>query len=418
MQKEKRLNSILLKPSGPDCNMACEYCFYLKKSTLFSSSKTHRMSDTILEEVIRQMMLESVPEVSFSWQGGEPTLMGLEFFRKAIEFQKKYGSGKTVGNGFQTNGILINRDWAKFLKESNFLVGLSIDGPEHIHDRYRHMKNGQGSWSKVVDSAKRLLDAGVAVNALTVVNDYVVKFPEEIYDFHKQLGLNHMQFIPCVETDINDPARAAEFSVTSENYGEFLCKIFDLWRSDFSEGIPNTFIRFFDSLFYYYVDRIPPDCTFQQICGNYIVIEHNGDVYPCDFFVDSKWKLGNVMKDKLNDLLNSHKQFEFGKVKANLPEECKTCPWLNYCRGGCPKDRIRDPQDKGSNHFCKSYKMFFEKNDMQMRDIAREWKYQSELSVGRMKSSQSPGLSGKKIGRNDPCPCGSSRKYKNCCGKR
>ena len=370
---KKILNSFLIKPAGPDCNLDCTYCFYLQKAALFPETPKHRMSPEILEELIRQAMAQSSPHVSFGWQGGEPTLMGLPWFEKAVEFQKRYGEGKTVGNGLQTNGIQLGKKWARFLAEYNFLVGLSLDGPAHIHDHYRITRGGKGSWETVRDTAAMLLDAGVETNALIVVNDYSVRYPEEIYDFHKTLGLNYMQFIPCVETDPANPAAAASYSVSAEQYGEFLRRLFDLWHADIHEGVATTSVRWFDSVFHTYVGLDAPECTLAKVCGSYLVVEHNGDIYACDFFVEGEWKLGNVMTHRLDEMLNSPRQEEFGLLKAKLPEECPTCPWLSHCYGGCTKDRMRDPRDAGSNHFCTSYKMFFEHADGKLKQLAEEW---------------------------------------------
>ena len=412
----KPLSSILVKPAGPDCNMGCEYCFYLEKEELFKESKIHRMSESVLKEIIKQTLEQTSSNFSFGWQGGEPTLMGLPFFEKAVEFQQKYGRGQVVGNGLQTNGILIDQEWATFLKKYNFLVGLSLDGPEHIHDHYRSLKGGQPSWQKVMDRAQLMLKNSVAVNALSVVNDYSVNFPEDIYKFHKELGLSFMQFIPCVETNPNDKSRAAPFSVSAEIYGEFICKIFDLWYNDFENGSPTTSVRYFDSVFYSYVGMKPPECTLHTSCGIYLVVEHNGDVYSCDFFVEPNWKLGNVMQDRLIDLLNSEKQNEFGLLKADFPKDCLECKWLKHCYGGCTKDRIKDPRDKGLDHFCTSHKMFFEHADKKMRQLADDWQDQQMNNSKQQPQVQSVSQSSKKVGRNDPCPCGSGLKYKKCCG--
>jgi len=370
---KKILNSLLIKPSGPDCNLDCTYCFYLDRAELFPETKTHRMSIETLEELIKQTMQQGSHQISIGWQGGEPTLMGLPFFQKAVEFQKKYGAGKAVGNGFQTNGLLIDKEWAAFFNEYNFLIGLSLDGPEHIHDKYRIAKGGQGSWKQVDASARMLLEAGVATNALVVVNDYSVNFPEEIYAYHKALGLNYMQFIPCVETDSKNAMQAASFSVTAEKYGEFLNKVFDLWHADIADGVASTSVRYFDSVFHKYVGLEAPDCTLMKSCGAYLVVEHTGDVYACDFFVENNWKLGNIKTHHLDKMLNSSRQQEFGDMKALLPEECKTCEWLQKCQGGCTKDRIRDPHDNGSNHFCQSYKMFFAHADKKLSVLADQW---------------------------------------------
>lgn len=415
----KPLESILVKPAGPDCNMACDYCFYLEKASLFNKSIKHRMSEDILEEMVRQVLAQSEKNVSFGWQGGEPTLMGLPFFEKAVDLQRKYGTGKVVGNGLQTNGILIDDPWIDFLKEYNFLVGLSLDGPEPIHDRYRRQVNGKGTWIQVVKKAEAMLSAGVAVNALSVINDYSVNYPEEIYGFLKEKGLYYMQFIPCVEKDPIDQEKVTSFSVPPEKFGAFLCRLFDQWIRDFEDGAPTTSVRFFDSVFYSYVGLTPPECTLMKNCGVYVVVEHNGDVYSCDFFVDPEHKLGNIMESKLVDLLNSAPQRQFGKSKSDLPEECRECEWLQYCRGGCLKDRSRDPKNLGHNYFCASYKMFFLHAHETFCRIADEWKANQaqEEALQGQPQGQYRAEASKKPGRNDPCPCGSGLKFKKCCGR-
>jgi uncharacterized protein len=374
IHRKKPLASVLIKPAGPDCNMACAYCFYRDKEALFDGTPVHRMPDDVLGETMRQVLAQPIPEISIGWQGGEPTLMGLPFFERAVDFQARYGRGKSVGNGLQTNGLLLDAAWAAFLRRYSFLVGLSLDGPESVHDRYRRMAGGQPTWSRTVDAAKRLLDAGVAVNALTVVDDRSAGLAREIYEFHRSLGLVHMQFIPCVETDPADPSRAASFSAAGEAFGRFLCEVFDLWLSDFRDGAPTTFIRFFDSVFYRYVGREPPECDLAEECGTYLVIEHNGDVFACDFFVEPAWRLGNVMDGKLVHMLNSARQQEFGARKSALTGACRACEWLTVCRGGCPKDRLRDPSDGGMNHFCAGFKAFFAHADARLRALAADWK--------------------------------------------
>ena len=410
----KPLNSVLIKPAGPDCNLNCTYCFYLKKSELFPETRQHRMSIETLEVMIRQIMEQGEAHISFGWQGGEPTLMGLPFFEKAVYFQKKYGRGQSVGNGLQTNGLLLDEHWARFLRKYNFLVGLSLDGPQHIHDHYRLRKSNSGSWEIVSDRAKMLLDHGVQVNALSVITDYSAQFPEEIYEFHKALGLNFMQFIPCVERDPADPTRLADFSLTPERYGYFLTRIFDLWLDDFKDGQPTTSVRYFDSVFHSYVGLQPPDCTLLPECGIYVVIEHNGNVYSCDFYVEEQWLLGNVHQERIIDMLNSVRQKQFGMIKRQLPEECQTCNWLPYCWGGCPKDRQMDPADHGFNHFCQSFKMFFEHADPVLKKLALEWQQKNQAQVNpELRQIKIPD----KIKPNDPCPCGSGKKYKKCHGR-
>jgi uncharacterized protein len=421
--KEKPLHSILVKPAGPDCNMACAYCFYLEKDALFPETATHRMSEPILEEMIRQCMAKAGPQITFGWQGGEPTLMGLDFFEKAVDLQQKYGRGQTVGNGLQTNGLLIDDQWAAFLARYKVLVGLSLDGPEHVHDRYRFRRGGSGSWSRVVDRAKLMLDAGVAVNALTVINDYSVRFPEEIYRFHKELGLTFMQFIPFVTSDSAGRSEASPFMAPAQKYGQFLCQVFDLWHADFDGSTATTSIRFFDALFHLYVDLPPPDCSLQEECGVYLVVEHNGDVYSCDFYVDPEWKLGNILQDDLVGMLNSTRQRAFGRMKAELPKVCEECQWLRFCRGGCTRDRTVDSHGRALNHYCRSFKIFFEHAHDRLTLIAKKWKEEEALAqeaerrVMSQPAPADPGAVPGKVGRNAPCPCGSGLKFKKCCGR-
>jgi uncharacterized protein len=300
--------------------------------------------------------------------------MGREFFEKAVKLETRFGRGKVVGNGLQTNGILVDRAWARFFKEFSFLIGLSIDGPEHIHDRYRRTKRGRSSWARVTDSARLMLDEGVSVNALTVVNDYSARFPGEIYEFHKGLGLTYMQFIPCVEIDPERPGAIAPFSVSPEAYGAFLCAVFDLWRSDFVDGIPTTSIRFFESLLFAYAGFPAPECTLSEACGPYVVVEHNGDVYSCDFFVEPRWKLGNIMDGNLTEMLNSPVQDEFGRRKSDIPQPCTACDWLRLCRGGCTKDRMHNPRDPKTNYLCEAFRRFFAHADGDMRLLVSEWR--------------------------------------------
>ena len=407
------LTSILVKPAGPDCSMDCGYCFYSGKARLYPQTNTHRMSDAVLEEVMRRFLEQPASDLSIGWQGGEPTLMGLPFFKRAVELEEQYGTGKTVGNGLQTNGILLDSRWAKFFRDYKFLIGLSLDGPAHIHDRYRRLLSGGGTWSKVSAAARMLLGEGVPVNALTVVNDYSARFPDEIYDHHKALGLDYMQFIPCVEADPADPQRAAPFSVTAGAYGAFLCRIFDRWRADFHDGRPATSVRFFESLLFSYAGFQPPDCTLCETCGDYLVVEYNGDVYSCDFFVEPAWLLGNVMSDHLTGLFHSDRQRAFGRGKAKLAAACAACLWLSLCRGGCIKDRVRDPRDGGLSHFCNAYRMFFEHADADLKQLTVEWRQKAETEEARRARVAKAGH----VGRNDPCPCGSKLKFKKCCGR-
>jgi uncharacterized protein len=371
--KHRPLNSVLVKPSGPDCNLGCAYCFYLEKEALFPESAVHRMNPEIQEEMIRQVMQQSGQSVSIGWQGGEPALMGLEFYKRAIDLEKKYGHGQSVSNGFQTNGTLLDREWAQFFKQYDWLIGLSLDGPQHIHDKYRQDKGQRPTWEKVERAARMLLEEGVAVNAMCCVTDYSADYAKELYNYYKNLGLSWMQFIPVVETDKEDPAKAASFSLTDEKYGHFLTQMFDLWYADIRDGVATTSVRDFDSLFHHYVGLEPPECTHNKECGPYVVVEHNGNVYSCDFFVEQRHRLGNIRHSRVIDMLNSKKQDDFGKAKAMLPRKCKQCPWYHKCFGGCTKDRIKDPQDQRQPRFCRAYQMFFEYADERLKQLAEDW---------------------------------------------
>jgi uncharacterized protein len=412
---EKPLNSILVKPAGPDCNLDCAYCFYSGKASLFTEAKKHRMSEALLTEMIRQVMTRAGEEVGIAWQGGEPTLMGLPFFQKAVDLISRFGSNQAVGNGLQTNGLLLDREWARFLRQYNFLVGLSIDGPEHIHDHYRLTGEGGKTWSLISDKAKLMLDEGVSVNALGVVTDYSAGFPGEIYGFYKEIGLHYMQFIPCVESDPFNPGRLLPFSVSADRYGPFLCTLFDLWVADFVDGAQTTSIRFFDSVLHGYAGLTPPECTLLGECGNYLVVEHNGDVYSCDFFVEPGWRLGNIKEGRLPDMLNSERQEAFGAMKNRLPMECIVCKWLHHCRGGCIKDRPGGPNHQGLNYLCDAYKMFFRHADARLTELASSWKAMQASTVANEPAIHSGSAKAEKIGRNAPCPCGSGLKYKRCC---
>ena len=434
----KPLNSILIKPTGADCNIDCSYCFYLDRAGTPRPGyqealgphrqQGRRMSGEVQEALIRQAMRAGSQQVSFGWQGGEPTLAGLEFFQRIVSLQRQYGSsGQVVGNGLQTNGLLIDEPWCDFLRQTNWLVGLSIDGPQHVHDHYRITRNGKPTYERVRAAALLMRARNVEYNALTVVSDYSVQFAREIYAHHKDLGIRFMQFIPCVERDPENPSRAASFSVSAEDYGRFLCDLFDCWKADFKSGRPTTSVRYFDSIFHTYVNVPPPECTLLPECGNYVVVEYNGDVFSCDFFVEEEWKLGNVLNGSLLEMLNSQRQKEFGLLKARMPEECYPCQWKSHCYGGCTKDRLRDPADQGSNHFCRSFIRFFEHSDKELKRLAEEWKREQrileerEQIVRHLRTVHSPPIPVNRAAahpqRNSPCPCGSGKKYKHCCGK-
>jgi len=360
--------SLIVKPAGADCNFDCDYCFYLRKSELYPEIKKHRMSVEVLDETIRQAMQSSGREVSFVWQGGEPTLMGLDFFKKVIEFQKKHGEGQIVCNAFQTNGYLLNEDWARFFDKYKFLIGLSIDGEACVHNRFRRTAGGKLTFKKIWRNLELLKRFNVAFNVLAMVNQESMKYPEKTFNFFLRNEITYMQFIPVVEYGSN--GEIADFSVSPSEYGDFLCRIFDLWYND---GHPYTSVRDFDSLLYKEVYGMSTLCIYENRCGQHVVVEHNGDVYACDFFVEPRWKYGNLMETPLPSLVSKEKCKEFENRKMILLPECKDCRWLEYCYGGCLKyrDLIKsEPEEKF--YFCESYKVFFPYGIPKIRQLAKK----------------------------------------------
>ncbi|MBF0395657.1 MAG: anaerobic sulfatase maturase [Desulfobacterales bacterium] len=366
------LQSVLIKPVGSFCNLRCDYCFYLEKSLLYDSHPSkHLMTEKILEELIKNMFA-CTSSPTFIWHGGEPTLIGLNFFIKAVVYQKYYSNGKSFANAIQTNGMLLDDNWANFLRDENFLVGISIDGPKHLHDIYRKDNHGKGTFETVFEKAKMLLSKGVQVNILATVNNYSVKYITEIYNFFVKNGFNFMQFNPVVERDKTNPDFVASYSVKAKDYGRFLCELFDLWIADFDfkNLKQKTSIRFFDSLIRKFVGMTTDHCIFQKKCGNYLVCEHNGDIFSCDYLVSKDTYIGNLNEISLNDAFYSSSHIAFANQKAELGNECKNCKWIELCYGGCIKDRTSDPQDKGHNHFCISNQYFFKKAESRLKKLA------------------------------------------------
>jgi uncharacterized protein len=329
------------------------------------------MSSTTVEKLIQEIFANS-DTPTFFWQGGEPMVMGLEFYQQVVTLQRRYAKGKTYFNALQTNGMLLNEAWAEFLRRENFLVGISLDGPAHIHDRYRKDNQGNGTFQQVFDKTQLLLKKRVPFNILATVNDYSVKYPKEIYDFFVKNGFIFMQFGPVVERDPQHPEVVASWSVNAQDYGDFLIQLFNLWMKDFDfkEIKQKTSIRFFDSLIQIYAGRMPDHCAMHKMCNDYLVVEHNGDLFSCDFLVAEDTHLGNLYGMSLQEAFESPAHLAFGKRKAALGQECRQCRWLQLCYGGCIKDRIRDPNDKGHNRFCESYKVFFKHADRQLKQLA------------------------------------------------
>jgi uncharacterized protein len=361
---------VMAKPSGAICNLNCKYCFYLEKESLFDSAATFRMSDAVLEAYIRQQAEEQRGnEVVFAWQGGEPTLMGVDFFRKAVDLQRRYANGRTVQNAFQTNGVLLDDAWCEFLKAENFLVGISLDGPQPLHDRYRVDKGGKPTFDRVIRGLNLLKKHGVEFNTLTVVHRENALQPLAVYDFLKSTGSRFLQFIPLVER-IGETSEVTPASVEPGDYGEFLTAIFDHWvRHD----VGKVFVQLFDVSLGIWMGHPAGLCLFSETCGNAVALEHNGDVFSCDHFVYPRHKIGNLLNTSLGDLVRSPQQRGFGQAKADtLPRFCRECDVRFACHGECPKNRFRQTPDgeAGLNYLCAAYKRFFHHANPAMRGMA------------------------------------------------
>ena len=383
---------LLTKPVGPICNLDCKYCFYLEKEKLYPGENQWRMSDEVLEEYIRQYIRsQPSPEINFAWQGGEPILLGVEFFRKAVALQEKFAGEKTIFNAIQTNGTLIDDEWCEFLASNKFLVGLSIDGPAELHDKHRVDKRQQPTFAAVMRGLELLKKHGVEFNTLTVVNRANSLQPLKVYHFLKSIGSQFLQFIPLVERAAPTEMKSAGYdfaapplpgqpenvstvtpwSVEGEQYGIFLCAIFDEWVR-YDVGI--TFVQMFDVALGNWMGLGSSICVFAEKCGAALAIEHNGDLYSCDHYVYPSHKLGNVMNQSLGAMVNSPRQTKFGNDKFDsLPKFCRKCEVRFACNGECPKHRfIQTPDgEAGLNYLCPAYKMFFNHINPHIKTMAR-----------------------------------------------
>ncbi len=417
---------VLAKPAGARCNLACRYCFYLSKQELYPGG-TFRMSDSLLEEFLRQYIeAQKVPAVTIAWQGGEPTLMGLDFYRRSVELAEHYRKpGMQVGYTIQTNGTLLDAEWCAFFQEHNFLVGISIDGPKALHDAYRVDRKGRGTFDRVMEGRRLLQKHGVEYNILSAVHAANGDHPLDVYRFFRdEAGAKFVQFIPIVErhngAGVQEEATATDRSVRPVQWGRFLCTVFDEWvRNDVGE----MFVQHFDAALAAGIGHPPGLCTFAPTCGAAVALEHNGDLYSCDHFVEPGFLLGNITATPLAELVGSAKQRQFGQDKQNaLPGFCRECPVRFACHGGCPRNRFATTPDgePGLNYLCEGYRMFFSHIDRPMRmmaDLLRQGRYADEVMPMLAAEERAGGKRTAKIGRNDTCPCGSGLKYKKCCGR-
>ncbi len=420
---------VLSKPTGATCNLDCTYCFFLSKEKLYPNSR-FRMSDDLLETYIRQVIeSQRVPEVTIAWQGGEPTLMGLDFFKRAIEYVKKYARpGVSVQHTMQTNGVLLNDAWCDFFHEHHFLIGLSLDGPQAMHDTYRVDKGGAPTFHKVMRAARLLQTHQVECNILTTVNAANADHPLEVYRFLRdEVGTNFIQFIPIVER-INEHGeigfqegnQVSERSVMAEQWGTFLITIFDEWvRHD----VGTVFVQMFDATLASWYGVPPALCIFSETCGNALALEHNGDLYSCDHFVEPKYLLGNIKQKHMIELVASDQQRQFGLHKRDsLPRYYRECEVRFACHGECPKNRFIETPDgePGLNYLCAGYKAFFLHVDKPMRimsELLRRDRAPAEVMMVLAAEEAQVQKAFAKAGRNDPCPCGSGRKFKHCHGR-
>ena len=433
---------VMTKPIGPICNLDCTYCFYLEKEALYAGERKWAMPDDVLESYVAQYVAAQpahVETITMAWQGGEPTLLGVDYFRKVVALQRKHSDGRPIENALQTNGTLLDDAWGEFLAREKFLVGLSVDGPRELHDTYRVDKQQQPTFDSVVRGLNVLRRHGVEFNTLTVVNRANSQKPLDVYRFLKEIGSGFIQFIPLVERaaqtrltvlglDLAEPMLpgdderppVTDWSVRSADYGQFLVSIFDEWvRRD----VGRTFVQMFDVALGNWAGLGSALCVFAEKCGAALAVEHNGDLYSCDHYVYPRYKLGNVLNASLAQMVDSPRQRDFGEAKAStLPNYCRQCEVRFACNGECPKHRfIRTPTGEDHlNYLCAGYRRFFNHIDPHMRTMVellkRERAPAEIMSLLARRESPRP-MGAARVGPNDRCPCGSGAKYKRCCGR-
>lgn len=416
MVKASREFQVFAKPIGSICNLACHYCYYLNKEHLYPRGESFRMPDEILEEYIVQHIDASPdPEIRFSWHGGEPTVLGLDYFRKIVALQRKHQpSNRRIANGIQTNGTLLDEDWCRFLAAKGFAVGLSLDGPQEMHDQYRVTKDKKPTHEQTMRGYKLLQQHRVCTDILCVVNARNVKFPVQVYRFFKQINAQYISFLPLVEPQTDAEGGVSHITAPAEDWGVFLCTIFDEWRD---QDIGRIKVQIFEEAARTAFNQDHSLCIFRPTCGDIPVIEHNGDFYSCDHFVDAEHCLGNIKETPLVELLESPAQRAFGKAKLeNLPRYCQECDVRAMCNRECPKNRFLQTPDgeAGLNYLCAGYKRFFTHCQPFVSEVAAQW-HRQNLDRQMPPDRDANARTSLKSGRNDPCPCGSGLKYKKCC---
>ena len=351
-----RITSLLIKPASAVCNLDCEYCFYLDRDAdPYKALPARRMTAETLERIVDTYLFYSYPSATFAFQGGEPTLAGLPFFEKLVALQQQYGrNGQAVSNSLQTNAVLLDESWCDLFRSYNWLLGVSLDGPEEVNDLYRYNKERRGTFKRVLQSIELLKKHRVEFNILCVLSQANVGKAKELYRFYRGLGIDHMQFIPLAEFD--GQGNPLPFTITPAQYGRFLVELFDIWWPDRRK----VRVRLFDNIAEAVAGQRPGTCTMHETCDSYVVVEYNGDVYPCDFFVESDWKLGNVNLDSWPEIARRTRRYSFASKKTLAHPECQVCEYQNLCHGGCPKFRHGPRRNFDElDYFCEAYKMIY-----------------------------------------------------------
>lgn len=398
---------VMWKTVSEDCNLACDYCYYSGCGGR-PDLRRRQINPALLEKTICEYMSHAQGTAGFTWQGGEPLLAGIEFFEQVVALQAKHAPpGTNIGNALQTNGTLITDEWARFFRKYNFLVGVSIDGPREIHDAHRVTATGKGSFDLVMRRIKHLRNHDVDFNVLTVLHQGNVDKPRELWTFYQREGFHYVQFIPGMDFRAQSPDMPPHYLISAEQYGRFLCASFDLWYND---GAPTMSERLFDHALSVCTGRRAETCKYARMCSPTLVIERNGDVYPCDFYLSADHRLGNAGSDSLREIFGSPAYSRFKRLKEQLPGQCRRCSHLNLCHGGCPRDRTWNGSGHATepDYFCNAYRQFFDYAHERLTLLARRLRVQ--WLIDHTRSGQ------EWPGRNETCICGGGGKFKHCCG--
>lgn len=410
MRKASREFQIFAKPAGAVCNLDCHYCYYRDKRSLYPDTGALRMPEALLEEyIVQHIAAASGPEIDFSWHGGEPTTLGVDFFRKAVELQRKHRpAGWRILNGIQTNGVLLDEEWCRFLAAEGFRAGISLDGPAELHDAYRVTRGGQPTHQQAMRGYHLLRQYAVPTDIVCVVHKLNVRYPLTVYRFFREIGCRYLGFLPAVERAPETAEGVGPYTPSAEEYGAFLCKIFDEWAERDTDRMA---VQTFEEAARPALGMEHSLCVFRETCGQIPVVEHNGDFFPCDHYVDREHRLGNILETPLGELLDSPAQRSFGEAKRDaLPRYCRECEVLAMCHGGCPKYRfIRTPEgEAGLNYLCAGLKRFF----LDSRAPIERMAFRRRAPEAARRAAPAG------VGRNDACPCGSGLKFKKCCAAR